>query len=259
MIDFTPLSPVFLTLGPIKFHYYGLMYVLAFTFAYFLTPYLFKTRGLKIEKSIFEDLFFWTVIGGLIGGRVFYVLFYNFSYYSENLLSIFAVWEGGMASHGGFLGAVIAMYLVCKKYQLSFWRIADVIVIPVGFGFMLGRFGNFINGELYGRITDVAWCMNFDSAEGCRHPSQLYAALKDFVLFSILFSLRNTNWKPGMLSMAFISLYASFRFIVEFFREPDSHIGFLSLGLSQGQWISVFMICVSIFIIGIFFKKEGRE
>jgi phosphatidylglycerol---prolipoprotein diacylglyceryl transferase len=235
------------------------MYVLAFTFAYFLIPYLLKVRKLEIKKHAFEDIFFWTIIGGLLGGRIFYVLFYNFSYFSENLLKIFAVWEGGMASHGGFIGATLVLFFMCKKYKLPFWKVADVIVIPVGIGLMLGRFGNFINGELYGRITDVAWCMNFDSAEGCRHPSQLYAALKDFILFSVLFSLRNTQWKPGILAMSFIGLYAIFRFIVEFFREPDSQIGILSLGLSQGQWISVFMFFVSVLVVSVFLRKKKRD
>lgn len=259
MIEFTPLSPVFFTLGPLKLHYYGLMYVLAFSFAYLLLPYLFKIRKIKIEKNVFEDLFLWVIIGALIGGRVFYVFFYNFSYFLEHPFGIIAVWEGGMASHGGFIGATLALFLICKKHQLPFLRLADAIVIPVGIGLMFGRFGNFINGELFGRITDVSWCMNFDTAEGCRHPSQLYAMFKDFTLFSIFFALRKTEWQPGILAMSFIGLYAIFRFIVEFFREPDAHIGYVSLSLSQGQWISVFMLLISIISVIIITKTSNNQ
>ena len=239
-MNFTPFDPVFLTLGPLQFHYYGLMYVLAFSFAYFLLPYIFGIRKVDVNKNQFENLFFYTALGAILGGRIFYVLFYNFSYYLQNPLKIFAVWEGGMASHGGFLGALITLWILCKIYNLKFLKISDCFAIPSGMGLMFGRIGNLINGELYGRITDVSWCMEFDTAEGCRHPSQIYAAIKNFTLFSILFSLRKTQWKDGTLTFLFISLYALFRFIVEFFREPDAHIGLLSLGLSQGQWISLF-------------------
>lgn len=246
MIEFTPLSAVFLSIGPLKFHYYGLMYVFAFAFMYFMIPYLFRIRKVGIKKDQFEDLFFWGILGALLGGRLFYVLFYNFTYFFENPLSVFAVWEGGMASHGGFIGSVMAIYFICKKYTLSFLSILDAVAIPVGVGLMLGRFGNFINGELFGRVTDVSWCMNFKEAEGCRHPSQLYAMLKDVILFSIMFYLRDTQWKQGVLALVFVALYATFRFIVEFFREPDAHIGYLGLNLSQGQWLSLFMFFISL-------------
>lgn len=257
MIAFTPFSPVFLSLGPLQFHYYGLMYVLAFAFAYFFLPYLFRIRGVVMERSVFEDLFFWIIVGALLGGRIFYVIFYNFSYFSDHLLKIFAIWEGGMASHGGFLGAALALYVFCKKKNLSFFQIADVLVITVGMGLMFGRFGNFINGELYGRVTDVAWCMHFDGSDGCRHPSQLYAACKDGLLFLILFSLRKTQWTSGVLAMSFFGLYAIFRFIVEFFREPDIHIGYLSFGLSQGQWISIVLFLVSVIIALYLIRKDS--
>lgn len=242
MIDFTPLSPVFLSIGPIKMHYYGLMYVLAFGFAYFFLPVLFRIRRVQITTPQFENIFFYGLLGGIFGGRIFYVLFYNFHYYFSHPFKIFAVWEGGMASHGGIFGAALAVYFVCRLYKIAFFKITDCLVIPTALGLMFGRFGNFINGELYGRITDVSWCVHFKSAEGCRHPSQLYAAAKDISLFTLLFSLRTTQWKDGSLSMIFLSSYLTLRFIVEFFREPDPQIGYLWLKFSQGQWISLLIL-----------------
>lgn len=244
MIEFSPLSPVFLSIGPLKFHYYGLMYALGFSVAYLLLPYLYKIRGLKINKIIHENIFMTLALGGIIGGRIFYVLFYNFDYFLNYPLKVFAVWEGGMASHGGFIGAIIAVYLACNFYKINFLRYTDCVVIPVGIGLMLGRVGNLINGELYGRITDVSWCVNFEKAEGCRHPSQIYSIIKDLSIFIIMYNLRKTKYLDGSLFFIFFYLYLSMRFVVEFFREPDLQIGLLSLGLSQGQWISLIMIII---------------
>lgn len=259
MIDFTPLSPVFLTIGPIQLHYYGLMYVFGFSFGYFLLPHIFKIRKLEVSRNQFDDLFFYGILGGILGGRLFYVVFYNIAYYLEHPLKILAVWEGGMASHGGLLGAALALFLVTRHHKIPFFRLTDSIVIPVGIGLMLGRIGNFINGELYGRITDVPWCMYFKNAEGCRHPSQLYAAFKDLTLFGILFSLRKTEWQPGILTFLFLGLYSLFRFIVEFFREPDVQIGTLLFGFSEGQWISLVLLGISLGMIGYLMKLKIKE
>ena len=256
MFELTPLSSVFLTIGPIKFHYYGLMYVFAFLFAYLLLPYLFKIRNIVIKKQEFEDIFFAGILGAVLGGRVFYILFYNLNYYLSNPLKSFAVWEGGMASHGGFIGAAIAIYIICKNKHLSFLSIIDVMIIPVGIGLMFGRFGNLVNGELFGRVSNVPWCINFDAADGCRHPSQVYAMLKDLILFTIMFFLRSTKWKPGILALLFINLYSLFRFILEFFSEPDFNIGYLAFNLSQGQYISIVLFLISIF--GIAFINKNK-
>ena len=257
MIDFTPLAPVFLTLGPVKLHYYGLMYVLAFGFAYFFLPVLFRIRKVFITDAQFENVFFYGLIGGILGGRIFYVLFYNLTYYLSHPLKIFAVWEGGMASHGGIFGAALAVWFMCRHYKIAFFKITDCLVMPTALGLMFGRFGNFINGELYGRITTVPWCVHFKGAEGCRHPSQLYAAAKDLDIFITLFVLRKTEWKDGVLSMLFLTLYLTFRFIVEFFREPDPQIGYLWLGFSEGQWISLTILAgVGVFSWWYFQKKE---
>lgn len=254
-MSFTPFDPTFLSIGPLAFHYYGLMYVFAFSIAYFSLPILFRIRNIEVSTKQFENIFFYGALGGILGGRLFYVLFYNFSFYLQNPLKIFALWEGGMASHGGFLGVIFATFLVCHFYKLPFLKITDCFTIPAGLGLMLGRFGNFINGELFGRITTAPWCVEFKTAEGCRHPSQLYAAFKDFSLFLIFFSLKKTTWNDGTLSFLFIAFYAIFRFIVEFFREPDAQLGFLSLGLSQGQWISIFMFFIG--ITGLFWVNRN--
>ncbi len=255
-ITFTPLSPVFLSIGFLKFHYYGLMYVLSFVLGYFILPYIFKLRKLDIKKEAFENIYFYIILGGLIGGRLFFVLFYNLDFYIANPLKIFAIWEGGMASHGGFIGAFISAYIMTKKYKIPFLRFIDSLIIPAGIGLMLGRFGNFINGELYGKITNVSWCINFDNAEGCRHPTQLYAMLKDFILFIIIFNFRKSSWKPGILAILALSIYAIFRFIVEFFKEV-LNTDLLLLNLNKGQWFSIILLvlCSILFMI---FNKEKK-
>ena len=258
MISLTPLSPIFFQIGPIQFHYYGLMYALGFLFAYYLLPHLLRIRNINLSNTIFDNIFFYTFLSGIIGARIFYILFYNFSYYLENPIKIIAFWEGGMASHGGFLGSLIGIYFLSRYYSLSVLKLTDTIVIPLGIGLMLGRFGNFINGELYGRVTNVPWCMEFSKADDCRHPSQLYSAGKDLFLFIVLFSLRKTTFIPGTLTYIFILCYSILRFTVEFFREPDPQIGLLTLNFSLGQWISGIIILISSLLYYFALKKSKK-
>ncbi|PCI24631.1 prolipoprotein diacylglyceryl transferase [Candidatus Peregrinibacteria bacterium] len=242
--SFTPFDPVFLTIGPLELHYYGLMYAIGIMFCYSFLPKIYKIRNIKITEQQHENIVFMSVLLGLIGGRLFYVFFYYPEFFLLHPEKIIAVWDGGMASHGGFLGGILGFFIMTKKYKIPFLKLGDAMVIPLAIPFMIGRLGNFINGELYGRITDVAWCMDFDRAEGCRHPAQIYAMGKNATIFAILYSLRNTKWPDGTLVYIFFSLYLSFRFIVEFFREPDQQIGLLLGDLSQGQWISFILLIV---------------
>ncbi|WDT81175.1 MAG: prolipoprotein diacylglyceryl transferase [Candidatus Manganitrophus sp.] len=212
MIKYPNIDPVFIRIGPLAFRWYGLMYALSFIAAIFIIRATAVRRGLKITKEEISDMMLYVAIGVILGGRLGYVLFYNLGFYLENPSKIFAVWEGGMSFHGGLIGVLVAGTLFCKRYQYSFYDLADVSApaVPVGLG--LGRIGNFINGELWGRPTDVPWCMVFPQAdEACRHPSQLYqAALEGPVLFLILWVLSGRKVPRGVVFWSFFSSTVSF-------------------------------------------------
>ncbi len=250
---FTPFSKIFLTLWPIKLHYYWLIYVFWITFCFFIIKALFKEYKINVTKSQFENIFFTTMISGLIWGRLFYIIFYNLSFYLSNPLKILAIWEWGMASHWWFIWAITGLYIISRIYKLNFLKIADIFVIPLGIALMFWRFWNLINGELIWRTSNLPWCINYDDI--CRHPSQIYAALKNLTIFIILFSLRKKILKKWIIFSLFIILYSSFRFIVEFWRKPDSHIWLLIFNLSQWQIISLLMLITWILIYFLINKR----
>ena len=218
------------------------MYIIGFIAAYFIIQAETKRRKLPLSKDDVADLIFAVALGVILGGRLGYVLFYNLSEYLAHPLKIFAVWEGGMSFHGGLTGAAIGGFWFSRKKKVGFLTLADIgfLTAPVGLG--LGRIGNFINGELYGRVTDVPWGMVFPDprAGGLpRHPSQLYEAfLEGPVIFMILWTLGRKERPAGVIFWAFIALYGIFRFFVEFFREPDLQLGFILGGFSMGQMLS---------------------
>ncbi len=243
------LNPVAFDLGIFQIRWYSLMYVLGFIIAYYMISWLAKEKQIKISKDDVADLLFHIAIGMILGARLFYILFYNLSYYLTTLSEIIAIWHGGLSFHGGFLGATLGAYYYCKKKEYNFWRIADLTVIPGSIALAFGRIGNFANGELWGRTTDVSWCVNFPGEEGCRHPSQLYESLKNVIIFAVLFSVRKSRQlKEGMLFALFIILYGAFRFVVEFFREPDEQLGFIFMQLSMGQLLSLGMLVIGTFL-----------
>ena len=178
--------------------------------------------------------------------RVWYVVFYNPVYYWNHWLEIPAVWHGGLSIHGGLLGAILVTWLFCRKHKINFYKLVDVLVVPLALVLVFGRLANFVNGELWGRETTVSWCVVFPGADGCRHPSQIYEAIYSFVLFLILFSLQRTKkFVDGFVFWSFLTLYGLFRFIVTFYREFDStDPAFLSLSL--GQWFSLLMMIVGL-------------
>ncbi len=250
-VSFPVIDPVFLRLGPLQFRWYGLMYVLALLAAYFLIKRRAVARHISLSKAQLQDLIMYAALGVFLGGRLGYTLFYNSAYYLQHPLSILAVWEGGMSFHGGFLGTCLAIWLFCYQKGFSVYTIADLVIqaVPVGLG--LGRLGNFINGELYGRPTDVAWCMVFPrGGEACRHPSQLYeAALEGLLLFAVLWMLARTPKPPGTIFWSFVTGYGVLRTVVEWFREPDAHLGFVLGSLTMGQLLSVPMILLGLVMI----------
>jgi phosphatidylglycerol:prolipoprotein diacylglycerol transferase len=229
------INPVLLAIGPFEIRYYGLFYVIIFLYTYFYLIYLSKHKKIGLGRNDVESLMIWLTLGLIIGARLFEVLFYSPSYYLSDPLEVFAIWKGGLSFHGGLVGIIIAGYLFVRSRKISFFELADIMVLPLSIGLALGRLGNFINGELYGRITDVAWCFKFQAAEGCRHPSQLYEAAKNIVIFATLAAISSSSGlrkrlKPGTLLAIFLMMYAVLRFFIEFVREPEVMIGPLTIG-----------------------------
>lgn len=261
-MNFPSIDPVFLRLGPLEFRWYGLMYILGFVAAFFIIRSQARKRQLAITTDMASDLVFTIAMGVVLGGRLGYVLFYDLSWYIAHPLKTLAVWEGGMSFHGGLLGALGAAIYIFRKFRLDFRQMADIVAQtgPVGLG--LGRLGNFINGELYGRTTDVPWGVVFPAGGPLpRHPSQLYEALLEgVVLFYLVRVVAGSKAPAGTALWAFISGYGLFRFCVEFFREPDRHIGFLWGGATMGQLLSLpmFVFGVVMIVVGYGRGKIGK-
>jgi phosphatidylglycerol---prolipoprotein diacylglyceryl transferase len=258
-IPFPNISPVFFELGPLQFRWYGLMYLIGLAGAYFLIMRRVESKGLSMTKDQVYNMVVWAAFGVFIGGRLGYTLFYNFSYYAQHPASIVAVWEGGMSFHGGLLGVMVALFWFSQRQGIPPYQVADLAAAatPIGLGF--GRIGNFINGELYGRATDVDWCMVFPSGgPACRHPSQLYeAGLEGVFLFALLWVIWKTAPPPGTLFWSFITGYGVCRMIVEFFREPDAQIGFIFGSFSMGQLLSFPMVVVGVVMLAIGYQRRG--
>jgi phosphatidylglycerol:prolipoprotein diacylglycerol transferase len=232
------------------------MYVIGFTASYYLVKQQLKTFNLKEFNDHFENLNTVLILSLIAGGRLGYVIFYNLSYYLNHPLEILATWSGGMSFHGGVIGLIIGGAIFCYKKGIDFWKTADLYVVTIPIGLGLGRIGNFINAELYGRATDLPWGMVFPGGgEVVRHPSQLYEALLEGVLlFTILWLSRNKpwehqpNWPHGALLALFLIGYGVLRFLVEFTREPDSQIGLVLGFITMGQLLSSIMIVGGVLI-----------
>lgn len=257
MLDFPAIDPVLLSLGPLQIRWYGLMYVLGFSAAYGLVTHQAKKFGWQQMLQHIDNLNLTLILGVIVGGRLGYVLLYNPSHYLAHPLEIPATWSGGMSFHGGCLGALLAGLWYCRRQGLNYWKAADLFIVTVPIGLFFGRLGNFINGELYGRITAAPWAMVFpDGGPLPRHPSQLYeAGLEGVVLFLILWGVRakpwqqnNANWPHGTMLALFLLLYGCCRFLVEFFREPDEQLGFIALHLSMGQLLCLLMVGAGILL-----------
>lgn len=244
MIQYPNINPEIVRIGPFAVRWYGVMYLLGFASSYLLVKYQIKKKGLNLGRDFVASLYSYIILGLLAGARLGYVVFYNISYYIQHPLEVFAVWHGGMSFHGGLIGSIVAGIVFCRKYRIDFWLVSDLVIVTAPIGLGLGRIGNFINSELYGRATNVPWGMIFPSGGPLpRHPSQIYEFLLEGVtLFGILWSLKNKNLKAGIISSLFLVLYGLFRFIVEFFREPDFQLGFILGPFTMGQMLSAGMI-----------------
>lgn len=259
-LAFPNINPVALELGMIKIHWYGLMYLVAFALAWFLANRQAAKAGSGWTADQVSDLLFYGFLGVILGGRLGYSLFYQFSYLLEDPLYLIRIWEGGMSFHGGLIGVLLAMALFARKYQKSYLALGDFVAPLIPLGLAAGRIGNFINGELWGRPTDVPWAMIFPTGGAIgRHPSQLYhVVLEGLLLFIVIMLVRRCRPPVGTLGGVFLVGYGLARFTVEFFREPDAHLGVLSLGMTMGQWLCIPMILAGTAII-VWVTRQQQE
>lgn len=235
----------------LKIRWYGFMYIVGFIAAFFLLRKFSKEKLLKLSYAQIDTLLFYSFMGLFIGSRIFYVLFYNFNHYFHSPWDIFAIWKGGLSFHGGLLGIIIGIYILSRKQHLSFWNISDNIVICAPIGIGLVRIGNFINGELFGRLTHGSWGIIFSQGgPHPRHPSQLYESFfEGLILFILMYTLKS-RLPSGRLSALFLIFYGIFRFFLEFFRQPDEQLGFVLYQFSMGQ-----IFCLAMIIFGIIMWK----
>ena len=260
-IPFPNIDPVFFQIGPVQLRWYGLMYMLSFILGYFLLKRYAKYKKLELTTDDLYDLLFFLILGVMVGGRLGYVLFYDLPAYIEDPVAIFKIWQGGMSFHGGFIGVILATMYISRKKKWNFWQIADLVSVGVPVGLGLGRIGNFINGELFGRTTTRPWGMVFpEGGEMPRHPSQLYEALLEgLVLFLILRWLFRKNYHPGTVFWGLVGFYGLFRFLVEFVREPDAHIGFDLGPFTRGQLLTLPMLLAGLSLMITYARRSRPE
>ncbi len=251
MIPYPNIDPVIFKLWKIEVRWYGMMYLVGFVLAFFVMRYLAVKKKVKLTGDDLWDFIFYAMLGVIIGGRLGYCLFYAPAFYFLHPLKVFALWEGGMSFHGGLIGVFLGTIYYCRTKKVSFYDVADIAVAAAPLGIGLGRIGNFINGELYGRITDAPWCMVFPTGGAvCRHPSQLYESLTEgFLLFAILFIMNARGARRGVPFWSFFLFYGLFRFANEFFREPDVQLGFIFGPFTMGQLLSAPMFLAGVIMV----------
>ncbi len=263
MLTYPQIDPVAVAIGPLEIHWYGLMYLIGFAAGWLFGNYRASRPGSSWSKEQVSDLVFYVALGVILGGRIGYVLFYNFDKFLDNPLWLFEVWTGGMSFHGGAIGVLIAFGLLARKFHKRYFAIADFAVpfVPIGLG--AGRIGNFINGELWGRPSDVPWAMIFpgDPLQVPRHPSQLYEfALEGVVLFLVLWFFSAKPRPVGAVTGLFGVGYGVARITCEFFRQPDAQIGYLYGGwFTEGMLLSIPMVIVGVCMMVWAYRHDDRE
>jgi phosphatidylglycerol:prolipoprotein diacylglycerol transferase len=263
MLRYPDFNPIALRIGPLAVHWYGLMYLFGFALVYLLGRWRIahgKVVGGFTARDL-EDLIFYSVIGVVVGGRLGYVLFYKPEHYFSHPLEITYLWEGGMSFHGGLIGVILVMLFFARKRGQSFFTVSDFIAPLIPLALAMGRLGNFINGELWGRPSTLPWAMIFPQTGDniARHPSQLYElGLEGVALFILMWWFAHKPRPTGQVSAVFLMGYGTFRFLVEFTREPDNFLGLLAGGLSMGQWLSIPMVLLGAAFFIITAKRSSR-
>jgi phosphatidylglycerol:prolipoprotein diacylglycerol transferase len=255
------INPIAFSIGPVSVHWYGIMYLIAFVLFIALGKYRIRRGrypGWKTEDV--DDMLLYGVLGVILGGRLGYVLFYQFSHYAAHPLEIFQVWHGGMSFHGGLIGVLIAMTLVAWRKHRAWFDISDFVAPLVPLGLAAGRLGNFINSELWGRPTDLPWGMIYPNVDNLpRHPSELYEfGLEGVALFIILWCFSRKPRPRGAVSGLFLVGYGVFRFLLEYVREPDRFMPPLPLGFTMGQWLSLPMVVIGAIILFVAYRKKAK-
>lgn len=258
-LPFPAIDPVLVQIGPFAIRWYALAYIAGIVLGWQIVRRLVQRPGWSMTPEAVDDLLFYATLGIILGGRLGYILFYQPGHYLANPLDILAVWRGGMSFHGGLIGVLLASALFARSRGLSFREVVDALAVVTPIGLFFGRIANFINGELWGRVSDVPWAVVFPHAgPEPRHPSQLYeAALEGLVLFAVMLWFARRPYRPesrGTLGGIFLIGYALARITAEFFREPDAHLGFLAGGLTMGQLLSVPML-----VVGVLAVLHGRR
>lgn len=253
-MNFPDIDPVALSLGPLVIRWYALAYLAGFIFGWRLCMRLVRDRITPPGPQNYDDFLVWAVLGTILGGRLGYVLVYNLPHYLAEPLDALKVWHGGMAFHGGMLGVILAALFYTRKHKIAFWRFTDPLAVVTPIGLFFGRLANFVNGELYGRATDMPWGIIFpNGGPEPRHPSQLYqAGMEGLILFAVMLLLiKKTDWqnRPGLASGVFLAGYGVARVIGELFRQPDAQLGFLFAGATMGQILSLPMIAFGAWLI----------
>lgn len=253
-VAFPMIDPVLVEIGPVVIRWYALAYIVGLVLGWRYLIWLAKQPGSLVKPQDADDFLTWATFAVILGGRLGYVIFYKPEYYLANPAEILKTWQGGMSFHGGFLGVMLATLWFTRRRNIPFWAFIDLAAVVTPIGLFFGRLANFINAELWGRVSDAPWAMVFpNGGPFARHPSQLYeAALEGLVLLVVLHWVwRRASWRntPGVISGAFLIGYGLSRIVVEFFREPDAHLGFLVGGTTMGQWLSLPMVLAGVALI----------
>jgi phosphatidylglycerol:prolipoprotein diacylglycerol transferase len=264
-IPFPEISPVAFEIGPLVIRWYALAYLGGFLLGWaYALRLATRLADPAITRARIDDFIAWVILGVIAGGRLGYVIFYQPDYYWAHPLETLYLWHGGMSFHGGAMGVIIAIIAYARVYRINMFRLADIVCACVPIGLGLGRVANFINAELYGRVTSMPWAVIFPGSDGQpRHPSQVYQAVGEglilFVVLAVLMRTRFAMARPGLVSAVFLAGYAAARFVIEFFREPDAHLGTLSFGLTMGQTLCIPMVLGALLVIAIARRDWRRD
>ena len=253
-LEFPDISPIMFSIGPVAVRWYSMAYLFGILAGWYLINRNVKKYDLGLSRTNVEDMVFYLTLGIILGGRLGYVLFYGKGYFWENPLRILEIWQGGMSFHGGVLGVVAALWLFVRKINYGFLRLTDLVALYAPIGIFCGRLANFVNDELWGRITDVPWAVRFPSGGYLpRHPSQLYEAMFEgvlmFIVLNVLWRYKWVRERHGFVSAAIVALYGDFRIAMEQFREPDEQMGFFFNSFTMGQILSLPLVLLGVFVM----------